>query len=153
PEKKKESRVVRVPSLRDGQILVIGTEIAAGEVVPAERKVVVTVGYFLVRDGKDWRPYREGEPLPSNAKNLKLQRVKKQYKRLEIGDEVKAGQTVALVDPILALGEVDIKIAGVDAAESDARASKKTKEEADRRVAAMEESNRRVPGSVSKDDY
>jgi multidrug resistance efflux pump len=79
--------------------------------------------------------------------------VKKEYKRLEIGDEVKAGQTVALVDPILALGEVEIKIAAVDAAESDARAARKTKEEAERRVAAMEESNRRVPGSVSKDDY
>jgi multidrug resistance efflux pump len=153
PEKKKESRVVRVPSLRDGQILVIGTEIPSGEVVPADRRITANVGYFRVRDGKDWRPYREGEPLPANAKYLQLQRVKKEFKRLEIGDEVKAGQTVALVDPILALGEVDIKIAGVDAAESDARAARKTKEEAERRVAAMEESNRRVPGSVSKDDY
>jgi RNA polymerase sigma factor (sigma-70 family) len=152
PEKK-ESKVVRVPSLRDGQILVIGTEPSPGEVVPADRKVTATVGYFLVWDAEQnqWRHWHEGDPLV--AKRLKLYREKKEYKRLEIGDAVKAGQTVALVDPILALGEVDIKVAALDAAEADARAAKKTKEEAERRVAAMEESMRRVPGSVSKDDY
>jgi WD40 repeat protein len=142
-----------VPSERDGQLLVIGTEPAQGEIVPADRKVTATIGYFLVwdNDDKKWHPWTEGKPL--TAKLLRLHREKKEYKRLEIGDEVRAGQTVALVDPILALGEVDIKIAALDAAESDARASKKTKEEAERRVSAMEESMRRVPGSVSKDDY
>jgi WD40 repeat protein len=141
-----------VPSERDGQLLIIGTEVAPGDQVPPDRLFSATVGRFEFWDGKVYRIWHESDPAPM-AKYVRLRRERKEYKRLEVGDEVKAGQTVALVDPILALGEVDIKIAALDAAESDARASKKTKEEAERRVAAMEESMRRVPGSVSKDDY
>jgi multidrug efflux pump subunit AcrA (membrane-fusion protein) len=88
-----------------------------------------------------------------DPKDLQLYKQKKEFRRLEVGDEVKAGQTVAVVDEALAQGELLIKIAALDAALAEQRASKKTKEEAERRVAAQEESMRRVPGSVSKDDY
>src|SRR5262249_671043 len=46
-----------------------------------------------------------------------------------------------------------IKIAALEASDAEHRASRKTKEEAERRVAAMEKSMRTVPGSVSNDDY
>jgi WD40 repeat protein len=140
-----------VPSERDGQLLVIGTEVGNGEVVPDDRHFVVNVGYMQVWDGTAWRRWREGDQVLPRL--VRLERVRKDYKRLEVGDQVKANQTVALVDPVLALGELQIKIAALEAAESEARASKKTKEEAERRVSAMESSMQRVPGSVSKDDY
>jgi hypothetical protein len=143
-----------VPSEREGQLLIIGTEIQPGEKVPEDKRYTATVGYLVTRDGQDptkGHYWREGDPLVSSQ--ISLLKVKKEYKRLEVGDVVRAGQTVAVVDPILALGELQIKIAALNSAESEARASKKTKEEAERRVSAMEASMQRVPGSVSRDDY
>jgi WD40 repeat protein len=151
-----------VPSERDGKLLVLGTEILPGEKVPEERRFLATLGSLWVVTGnkepsktgpgeRRWRRWQEGDvPLPGE---IWLQKEKKEYKRLEVGDEVKAGQTVALVDPELAVNEVAIKAAALDAAESERRASVKTKEEAERRVLAMDNSRQRVPGSVSEDDY
>jgi WD40 repeat protein len=156
-----------VPSEREGRLLVIGTEIAPGEKVPDDKHFVATIGYLLVtvgeherlkpeqiilgQDGRRWRRWQDGDtPEPGQ---VFLQKETKDYKRLEVGDEVKAGQTVAMVDAALAMGDANIKIAALASSESERRASVKTKEEAERRVAAMEDSMRRVPGSVSKDDY
>jgi WD40 repeat protein/biotin carboxyl carrier protein len=158
-----------VPSERDGTLVIIGTPLAAGEVVPESRKFSATVGYLMIpvaanekvdpaeiihgqKDSK-WRRWRSESDLDPEPGRVYVRQETKLYKRLEVGDEVKAGEVVALVDPALALGDLRIKWAGLNASESDRRASIKTKEEAERRVASMEESMRRVPGSVSKDDY
>jgi WD40 repeat protein len=156
-----------VPSERDGKLLVIGTEIAPGEQVAKDRRYTATVGYLLVAAGDNeqlpadqvvagqgnsrWRRFRESDTPQPGA--IFVQRVKKEYKRLDKGDEVKAGQTVALVDPELALNDVSIKAAALDAAESERRASVQTKLEAERRVAAMRASRSKVVGSVSEDDF
>ena len=156
-----------VPSEREGTLLVIGTEIGPDEKVPADRRFFANIGYLLVtvRDGEHvkpdqvilgqggsrWRRWQDGDSV--EPQHVFLQKERKEYKRLEVGDEVKAGQTVALVDPTVALGDLAIKIAALDSSESERRASVQTKLEAERRVSAMEESMRRVPGSVSRDDY
>ncbi len=155
-----------VPSERDGKLLVIGTEVVPGDQVPPERRFIATVGFLVlpVRAGEtvppservatvkgEWRRWHDDDPV--EPERVKLYKIRKEYKRLEVGDEVRAGQIVALVDPELALTDLAIKVSTLDAAEADRRASQKTMEEAERRVSAMEESNRRVPGSVSKDDY
>jgi multidrug efflux pump subunit AcrA (membrane-fusion protein) len=158
---------VRVPALRDGQLVLVGTDITPGENVPIDRRITVPVAYLVVAtkegesvkaedevkgiDNKRWRRWHEGEPLPPGE--IALQRMTKECKRLEVGDEGRAGQLVGLVDTTLALGEVAIKIAALDAAYHTFRATKTTSEEAERRVIAMEDSMRKVPGSVSKDDY
>jgi WD40 repeat protein/biotin carboxyl carrier protein len=158
-----------VPSERDGTLVVIGTELAPGEEVSASRKFAATVGYLIIpmRDkdnvspdqvilgagGSRWRRWLSESDTDPEPGRVFVRQEKKWFKRLEVGDEVKAGEVVALVDPALALGDLRIKRAGLDSSESDLRASIKTKEEAERRVASMEESMRRVPGSVSKDDY
>jgi RNA polymerase sigma factor (sigma-70 family) len=158
---------VRVPALRDGQLVLVGTDIAPGENVPADHRITIPVGFLIlpVKEGesvkaedeirvtgnKRWRRWHEGEPLPPGE--IALHRTTKECKRLEVGDEVRAGQLVGLVDTTLALGEVAIKIAALDAAYHTFRATKRTREEAERRVIAMEDSMRKVPGSVSKDDY
>jgi RNA polymerase sigma factor (sigma-70 family) len=162
-------RPVRVPALRDGQLAVIGTETAPGEKVAPEDCFQVTVGYLIVpMDEKDrvrpdevivggknsrWRRWSlESDDAPQPGR-VQVWRAKKVYKRLEVGDEVKEGQTVAVIDQPLALTDLMVKFSQLEAAESERRAAVKVKEEAERRVAAMEESMRRVPGSVSKDDY
>jgi RNA polymerase sigma factor (sigma-70 family) len=160
-------RLVRVPALREGLVAFVGTEVAPGEKVPEDRRFETTVAYLIVAvsDGDGtradqviagprdtlWRRLREGEvPEPGR---VAVHRAKKEYKRLEPGDRVKAGQAVALIEPTLAVTDLLVKAAGLDAGESERRASVKTKEEAERRVASMEASMQRVPGSVSKDDY
>jgi multidrug efflux pump subunit AcrA (membrane-fusion protein) len=108
---------------------------------------------ILGAGGSRWRRWLSESDTDPEPGRVFVRQEKKWFKRLEVGDEVKAGEVVALVDPALALGDLRIKRAGLDSSESDLRASIKTKEEAERRVASMEESMRRVPGSVSKDDY
>jgi RNA polymerase sigma factor (sigma-70 family) len=160
-------RLVRIPALRDGLVTFVGTEVAPGEKVPEDRRFSGTVAYLIVPvpdgevvradqvvagpGGARWRRLREDEvPEPGR---VAVHRAKKEYRRLEPGDRVKAGQAVALIEPTLAVTDLLVKAAGLEAGESERRASVKTKEEAERRVTAMEESMRRVPGSVSKDDY
>ena len=159
--------LARVPALRDGQVLFVGTEVAPGEAVPADRRIVATVSYLVVpvKDGEPvkaeeaiegsgstrWRRWRDGDAIQSER--IRLHKVQKEHKRLVLGDEIKAGQLVGRIDTTLAAGDLAIKIAALGAAESEVRVAKKTKEEAERRVLAMEASMSRVPGSVSRGDY
>jgi multidrug resistance efflux pump len=167
PSPPKAELVSRVPALCDGVLQLVGAEIPPGENVPPGRRVVVETGFLLVpvKSGEtvkpehlfgdaetgQWRRWREDDPL--EPERIQLKRVKKEFRPLEIGDEVKSGQLVAQVDAALALSDLAYKIAALNASESERRASARTKEEAERRVAAMETSIRNVPGSVSKDDY
>jgi RNA polymerase sigma factor (sigma-70 family) len=160
-------QVARVPALRDGVVQFVGAEIAPGESVPAEHRIVAETGKLLIQmkegesgKGKEvilgvagtrWRPWRDDDPVEPGR--LMLYRIKKGFRRLNVGDKVKAGELVGHIDPSLALADLAIKLASLEARESERRVSVKTKEEAERRLAAMEESMRRVPGSVSKDDY
>jgi multidrug resistance efflux pump len=84
---------------------------------------------------------------PGNGK------VETSYRRLRAGDLVEAGALIARLDDKLARLEVTLKELQIGACLADLRASARAKEEAERRVTAMEESMKRVPGSVSKDDY
>jgi WD40 repeat protein/biotin carboxyl carrier protein len=157
-----------VPSERDGTLVVIGTEIKPGEQVPAGRRFKATLGYLILElgpgekvpaeeqirfpnDARVWRRWRPDDPLPPGK--VGLYRVEREYRRLEPGDEVQAGQVVAVVDLSIALNEMAIKVANLAASESDRVAAVKTKGEAQRRVAAMEKLRREVRGGVSEDDY
>ena len=80
-------------------------------------------------------------------------REQKDCRRLEVGDTIKSGQLVAFIDPDLAMTELAIKTAMVDAAESELRASTATKHEFDRRVAAIRNANKGGLKVVSEDDY
>jgi biotin carboxyl carrier protein len=164
----KNSVIVRVPSARDGLLVAIGTEIEPGKEVPADRRITATAGYLLARvgDGETvqreqvilqdenrvrWRLWRDSDPAESSR--LQVYKAKKVYRPLEVGDRVKDGQVIALLDSTLALADLNVKLANLRANEADVLATRETKEEAERRVKAMEESMRRLPGPTSKDDY
>src|SRR5262249_30203865 len=55
---------------------------------------------------------KEGDPL--DQRNLVVAKESRKFRRLVVGDEVKAGQILALVDPIHALNDLTIKKATLD---------------------------------------
>ncbi len=74
------------------------------------------------------------------------------YRKLEVGDRVKRGQLLALVDPKLALDELEIKVAGFDAAEAERRAAEKTRDEGKKRYEGILAARRVVQNAVSNDE-
>ncbi len=119
-----KTRLVRLASPRDGTLLVLGTELEDGEEAPAGRLVSVKLGDTSHR-----------------------------YRQLQVGDRVEEGQVVGLIDPAVALAAEKAAAGRLQAAEASLRAAAKEREEAERRMKAMEESLRRVPQSPSRDDY
>jgi hypothetical protein len=157
-----------VPSRQDGQLVVIGTDLHAGEPrPPADRIVKVEFACLAVEvpsaekvaddqivaikgDPKKYRRWREGDPLEPGK--LAIAREIRAFRRLEVGDEIKAGQILGLVDPTKANDEVTIKKARLEASEAERQASRQTKKETQRRYDSMVKSNVRVPVSISQDD-
>src|SRR5262249_13001572 len=70
----------------------------------------------------------------------------------QVGDWVKRGQLLAMVDPKKSFDDVTMKVAKLDGADFDRQASGKKRDEYNRRWLTMLEQNRRVPGSVPKDE-
>jgi WD40 repeat protein len=164
-----------VPSEHDGKLLAVGTPVSKEEwdKLPYDRKVPrVEIGYLVIEirpnekvdpkyviplpdpnNPKATKPYRrviEGEYL--EPEKLQVVREKVFYRKIDVSDVIEAGQVLALINPALALDELSIKVAQLDGSEADVRASKKTKEEAERRYTSLLDQERRVPGSVSRDD-
>jgi hypothetical protein len=77
----------------------------------------------------------------------------KSLHRLEVGMSVQEGQLLGLVSPALALDDVAINIARLEAAEADRCAAVKTKEEAEKRYDAMTRALKTFRGAVSEYDY
>jgi RNA polymerase sigma factor (sigma-70 family) len=101
---KGRSALAHVASLRDGVLVVIGTEIQEGEQLAPDQVVTVKLGDEV-----------------------------KRYRRLNEGDRVEEGQLLARLDDRLAREEVAIRQAKATAAEADFRAAEKTRDEAQER--------------------
>jgi len=100
--------LLRVPSQRDGILLVVGTEIKDGEKVPEDQVVSVKVA---------------GET--------------RKYRRLREGDSLEEGQLLGLVDDTLARDELAIKKSKLDASKAALQASIKTRDEAEQRYQTL----------------
>lgn len=138
-----------VPSLRDGQLLYIATEVKDGESVPPNRLLEIPMRYVVVpvkpgqqkaddeiiavpgTEVKLYRKVKEGEHL--DPEQVVILRQPKRFKRLSLGDSVKEGDSLAMVDPRLALDELSMKLTKVIAAGADREASAKTRDEAKNR--------------------
>jgi RNA polymerase sigma factor (sigma-70 family) len=112
-----------VPTRQSGVIELIGREVRPGEKVPADKRITVRIA---------------GQA--------------KQYVRLVEGDTVKKGELLARLDDNLARFDVEIKAAVADASEADARASAKTRDEAEKRYNALLQAAQRAPGSVAPEE-
>jgi WD40 repeat protein len=160
-----------VPAEKDGKLRFLATEID-----PAERKSIPDskifrheLGFLAIEitpeefaktpenervvfanTDRKFRRWKESDPVEPNR--VVLARQLREFRRLEAGDKVKEGQLLALVNPALALDELSVKIANLDAADADRRSSKATKEESERRLGTIEMANRNAPRTVPADD-
>jgi RNA polymerase sigma factor (sigma-70 family) len=124
PTPDEKQNLAEVPSLRDGVILVIGTEIKDGEDVPANRVVKVEVGGAM-----------------------------KKYRRLRVGDTIEERQLLGRVDDQLARDELDIKKTKLNAAKAEYEASIKGREEAKQRYETLVKLYRgATPGSAAYEE-
>ncbi|HXG10036.1 MAG TPA: HlyD family efflux transporter periplasmic adaptor subunit [Gemmataceae bacterium] len=135
-----------VPALRDGQLLFIATEPEPGEEIPENRTVEVEMRYLVTRvkpgeevpaseiitvpnmAGVKYRRIKEGETV--DAADLEIITQRQRLRRLAVGDRVKEGQLLALVDPRVAFDDLGIKKARVIASRADHEAAEMTAAEA-----------------------
>ncbi len=136
-----------IPSERDGKLIVVGIEVPPGEegkVPPGTFVPNVRISSLLVetnpadrnkyppadlveKNGKLYRRYHSYE----NSSDLEPGKVEietqtKNFKELQDGDFVKAGQLVALVNPVLTVDEVGIRIHKLTVAEAERSSAEKT---------------------------
>ncbi|MFQ3650789.1 MAG: hypothetical protein SNJ75_10680 [Gemmataceae bacterium] len=162
-----------VPAERDGKLMFLATEIEEGEFVPQEKQLtyeVVTLGIRVTSDA-EWnslpsrermivqdtegkvfwyRTVRETDDL-SEVETALIPRTFR-LRLLDVGDRVKPGQMLGLVNPVLALAEVRKQQAKVDAARAEVRASLAVFEEAKRRYERDRELNRKGGKVISPDE-
>jgi WD40 repeat protein len=158
-----------VPSERDGRLIGVATEILPGDPTPPPEKIIdAEIGMLVIRmaegdtlrpgekvihgsRGERYRALRDDDKI--EAKWVQVHREPVKLRRLEVGDKVQKGQLLALVNPILALDDLDVKRVKLEAAAADVRAATKTKEEAERRYASMTRQRAVARNSVSDEDY
>jgi WD40 repeat protein len=140
-----------VPSRHDGEILCIATEVQPGEKVKPDDLITAQIGFLAVLPVKNeiipleellWadnegkkvacRRYKENGPIEPNT--LLVVKQEKQFRRLKPGAEVKAGQLVGMINPDMALDELNAAVARLNGAEAKRVASEKTRDEAKNRM-------------------
>jgi WD40 repeat protein len=159
-----------VPNEKEGKLLFIGTDVQKGEAVPPEKRLPdAQLGFLAV-------PLREGEKLPAGESSFQLYSNKpdlyrrlqdtdqlepnkialarelRPVRKLQVGDNVKRGQLLALVNPHKAFDEVSIKVAKLNAGEADRVGSQKQRDEFINRLRRQDDQNRLSPKSVPEEE-
>src|SRR5262249_7681629 len=80
-------------------------------------------------------------------------RQERRYRKLNLGDRVTKGQLLGLINPALAVDDLAIKQAKLEAAEADVHTTVAMKEESKRRLDTIVSLRNKFPGAVTKDDY
>jgi RNA polymerase sigma factor (sigma-70 family) len=137
-DKEERRKLVEVANPREGIIVFVGSEVPLDKKPPAnafkhEMTYLVTEAEemgpkadWVQINGKWYRPLgKRDEILPGK---VRLHQVEKWFVPLTEGDTVKPGQLVALTDPSLAVDDLNIKLAKLDAAEADKLASEKIRD-------------------------
>lgn len=141
----------QVPSMRDGQLLFLGTEIQlkSGENPPpgafkAEMPYLITEAHrgdlkpgegppadWVARGDKWYRPLAKREDVRPNT--VRLDYAERWFVPVDEGSKVREGQLMGMIDPALAVDDLSIRLAKLDAAEADRQAAEKTRDEAKKR--------------------
>jgi WD40 repeat protein len=135
-------RTIQVPSMRDGKLLFVGTEIKLknGEPLPPDvikREIVYLVTEVqadetlppekqILLDGKRYRPLMPLEDV--QPKKVRTRREERYFLPIDEGTAIKDGQLLALLDPSLAIDELNSKLAKMEAAEAERVASEYIRE-------------------------
>jgi hypothetical protein len=159
-----------VPAEHDGKLLFLGTEIRPGEEVPKDKLLeydvsilVVPVSTWTDVDPKDritnpanpnqlYRRVRPTDELAPGTTCIIHQKL--QFRKLDIGDRVKAGQMLGIINPDLALADLAIKQSKVEGAEAERRTSYAMCEESKRRLALLDGLRSKAGvRAVTEEDY
>jgi WD40 repeat protein len=157
--------VQEVPSPHDGQLLHLGTLLLPGEQAAPEDQIDAEVGVLAIplKQGEQiprdqlitiegrstgYRPYKDLDPVEPNK--LVLKKQTQHFRRLKKGTIVKEGQLLGLINPDLALDELGVAIAELDASDAKYRASVETKKEAQSRLDRAEVL--RAKGAISQEE-
>jgi len=154
-----------IPAEKDGKLLFVGTDIKPKRDVHPEDIFKLTISRLVVEDDKvsgndlillDAKPNKKfrlwkGGDDPLIPGKMSLDYKEATFFKLEVGDEVQKNQMVALVNPVLALDDLGIRAAKLEASEADRRASEKTRDEAHKRF--QQQSLLRQKGAGSDEEY
>jgi WD40 repeat protein len=160
---------VIVPSERDGKIICLATTIRPGENVAEDKIVWADLGFLAVEvDEREWNtlPLEEKVVLADSTRHFRrardtdvlrpdhtvLARQKVQLRKLEVGDRVKGGQLLAVVNPAIALSDLESKIAKFNSSEADRRSSEAYMREATRKYTQMLKAIALVPRAFTEDE-
>lgn len=170
--------VQEVPSEKDGKLLFLATPVGEHEEVPADRldvrefpilgtqissaewqKLPADQRLSPVQTQSDMgrvetRYYRKAKVNDSmDPGTTKIFNVKLRLRKLREGDLVKSNQILGVINPALALNELGIKQAKVEASAADVLATVAMKEESTRRLSAADRLRIAVKSGISDDDY
>src|SRR5262249_54091374 len=151
---------------REGKLLFLATEISPGQGVAEAHNVHARIGVLAIelRPGESregafaipgsrelFRRVTEDDELV--AGKLRVAHIQVRLLRLDRGDRVEAGGLLALVNPALALDELDTRVKKLDVCEADYRVAGKMKLEAEQTVESMKRSKKISPLSVSEEEF
>jgi multidrug efflux pump subunit AcrA (membrane-fusion protein) len=159
-----------VPSERDGKLLFLATPVEPGEVFPASKLLKPYEIATLAIEVPSWRNVPVEERLADESRPDKyfrkvrstdtlapgtttVVRRKVLLRRLDIGDRVREGQLLGIVNPALAREDLVIKQEKVQGALADVDAARAFKEESDRALKAMRSQRAAISKSVTDDEF
>jgi RNA polymerase sigma factor (sigma-70 family) len=156
-------RWVVVASPCEGQLVFLGTEIKPGEPEPPGKSLAASLAFLAVQaeageagaftlpgNSMVFRPWRDTDQ-PEAGKAVAARRPVR-ARKLQVGDRVKEGQLLALVNLDLAFTDLAAHLARLEAGAAEHRAAVTTKHAIRERYNAMLEANRHIPGSVGRDE-
>jgi WD40 repeat protein len=153
-----------VPSERDGKLICIATDQDVKTASPDKLVPDVPFAFLIIEMSKEERAkeqpyqiigdkaYRLWQPTDDlTPEKVKVWREKRRLRKLQVGEQVKVGQLLAVVNPALAIDELAAKVAKLEAAAADVKVSIKTRDEAEKRYNSADMTWRK--NAISADDY
>lgn len=158
---------VEVPAERAGRLVIVGTEVRPGAVLPRNEVQEAVVPFLAIAvppgtkvapedeaivggAGRKYRRWKEGDDLPPG--NLAVSREARRFRRLHLGDRVKEGQFVGLVNPALAGAELSRAVARLEMAEVERAGAARVRDREQRLYRAKEHLRRVGRGCFSDDE-
>lgn len=158
-----------VSSQREGELTVLGLEVPTGTKLDPKQRLEEELGFLAVKTDERtirsgvkrvrvsgetelnfWRRWTPLDPLVPGELALGIET--KLFKKLAVGERVNKGDLIGVVTPKIVMDELRKKVAEFSAAEAKREATMKTRDEALKRYESAVESDRRQPGSVSREE-
>ena len=145
-----------VPSQREGTLVIAGIELKAGPEGAAPANYDAAVDWqdiWIANTGPEggMRPLGPREDFDPEKSKIEIRKTKRFFTRLNQGVSVRKDQVVAIMDPKLALSEMDLKLSKLNATSSERDSASKMILEAEATFRAQEAL--RLKGAGSEEEW